>query len=249
MKLVITSLVAASAAIASAQFSNDVIHTRVLNGAPGSTLTVTNNFPTSVEFSETNIENTTATPYANQHNWNLSPDGSTDTALGATESWSLSFTLDLSATGPTTLDKEAGFWLGNSGGAGQPGQFIVKSDGEIAQFGGNLTFHEFHTANSAGDYQLGTSILMSMAYDGTTNMMTSSETYNGVTQTFTDATTVVGGYNVGGYALYAVDTTGVSNTGDAVFSNIVPAPEPASMTMLALGAVALVRRHRKNKSS
>jgi len=254
MKLVLTAFVSATAAIASAQFNEDVLHLRVLNGAPNSLLTATNLFPASVEFSETAIENTTANPYANQHEWNLSPDGTTDDAFSATASWSLSFTLVLSDVGTTggalSLDKEAGFWLGNSGGAGQPGQFIVKSDGEIAEFGGNLTFHEFHTANSAGDYQLNTPIFMSMAYNGATDTMTSSETYNNVNQTFTDnlsGNPLVSGYTVGGYALYAVDTAGNSNTGDALFSGIQAAPEPASMTFLGLGALALIRRRKTAK--
>jgi hypothetical protein len=251
MKLTITALVTASAALASAQFSNDVIHTRVLNGAPTSTITVTNTFPSTVGLAESGVVNSTANPYANQDNWNLSPDGTTDAAFSATASWSLTFDLDLTSTGPTALDKEAGFWLNNSGGAGSPGQFIVKSDGEVAQFGGNLTFHEFEVAGSATQYVLGTSILMSLSYNGTTGNMTSSETYNGVTQTFTDPTTLLAGYNVGGYGLFAVDTTpgDTVNGGDAVFTNIVAAPEPASMAMLGLGVAALIRRHRKNKAA
>jgi len=254
MKLMITALITASAALASAQFSNDVLHLRDSevqhNDATGSTLTATNNFPSSVEFNETGLY--AASGYANQHIWNLSANGTSDYAFGATDSWSLSFDLTLSDSGTDagalSLDKEAGFWVADPAGSGNAGQFIVKSDGEVAQFGGSLTFHEFYSANTAGDYQLGTSILMSLAYNGTTGMMTSSATYNGNEQTFTDATTFAAGYSVGGYAQYQItNTLGQANTGDAVFSNIQAAPEPASMAALALGAVALIRRRRNSK--
>jgi len=253
MRLTVTALAAAFAALSSAQFNNDVLHLRTLNGASGSSLTVTNSFPGLVEFNESNVDNTTAVPFANQNNWNLSPDGVTDTSFATTTSWSLSFDLTLSAYGTAGLDQEAGFWLANSGGSGQPGQFIVKSDGELVQFGGNLAFHDFvlggHSAGNPNNYQLGTNIFMSMSYNALTGIETSSVAYGNDTSTFSAATTFVGGYNVGGYALNQVDTTlGVANGGDAAFSNIVAAPEPASMAALALGAVALIRRRKANRA-
>jgi hypothetical protein len=249
MKFTLTALALASAGLASAQFNNDVIHTRDQghNGAPSSTVTVTNNFPSSVEINDSNVVNAAPPDFANQSNWNLSPDGTTDSAFSATASWSVSFDLDLTSTGPTSLDKEAGFWLNNSGGSGSPGQFIVKSDGEVAEFGGNLQFIEFYSANTAGDYQLGTTILMSLSYNGTTGIMTSATTYNGVTQSFSNATTLAAGYNIGGYELAAVDTTVTdANGADAVFSNVVATPEPATMAALGFGLVCLVRRRKKN---
>lgn len=264
MKLIITGLASAAAALASAQFSNDVLHLRgsinpathagALNGAPGSTLTVTNTFPTHVEFSDSNVDNATPPQYANQNNWNLSPNGTADSTFSSTASWSLSFNLNLSAFGTEGLNQEAGFWLNNSGGTDQPGQFIVKSDGELVQFGGNLPFHDFvlngHSAGNPNNYQLGTTLFMSMIYNGTTGMMTSSVIYGNDTSSFTGAASFIGGYEVGGYELAVVDTANTNANGaDAVFTNIVAAPEPASMAALALSAVALIRRRRNAKRS
>ena len=248
MKFIITALVSASAALASAQFNNDVIHARVFNDAPGSTLTVTNTFPGLVEFSDSNLYN--ASGYANRHIWDLSPDGTANSTFGTTDYWDVSFGITLNSTGPAALDKEAGFILSNSNFGDS--QFIVKNDGEVAMFGGAFTFHQFYAPNVGGDYQLGTTGLMELKYfnNGSANMLTASFTYNNVLTSFTDATTINPGTNIGGYGQFQItNTVGVGDSGDAIFSNINAAPEPASMVALGLGALALIRRRRIAKRS
>ena len=247
MKVAISAIALTSAALAGAQFNNDVLHTRYFNDASGSTLTTTNSFPGLVEFNESNLFN--ATGFANRHIWNLSADGTTDASFGTTDYWDVKFDVNLSATGPSALDKEAGFILQNSTAGGQgDSQFIVKSDGEVAMFGGSFTFHQFYAPNVAGDYQLGTDALMELKYfnNGSANMLTASLTYDGTLTSFTDVTTMFTGTHIGGYAQYQItNTAGVANTGDAVFSNIVAAPEPTTMAALGIGVLAMLRRRKR----
>lgn len=251
MKSLFTVAAFGAAAFAAAQFNNDVLHTRFFNDAPGSNLVVTNNFPNTVEFNESNLYNSGG--FANRHIWNFSSDGTTDASFGKTNYWDVKFNITLNATQPNgeTLDKEAGFILQNSTQGGQgDSQFIVKSDGEVAMFGGSFTFHQFYKPNVAGDYQLGTTGTMELKYfavNGVT-MLTASFTYNNMTTSFTDATTMYPGTHIGGYGQYQIThTAGVGNTGDAIFGNISgqPVPEPASILALAIGGGILLRRRKK----
>jgi len=252
MKSIVTLAFAASAGFAAAQFNNDVLHLRLFNDAPGSNLVVTNNFPSIVEFNESNLYNSSG--YANRHVWNFSSDGSTDASFGKTDFWDAKFNLTLSGgnSGGENLDKEAGFILQNSTNGGQgDSQFIAKSDGEVAMFGGSFTFHQFYKPNTSGDYQLGTTMGMELKYfsENGVTMLTASVTYNNLTTSFTDPTTMYPGTHIGGYAQYQIThNQGETNTGDAVFGNISgsPVPEPTSILALAVGGAVVMRRRKKS---
>jgi hypothetical protein len=236
-------LIVGSATIANAQFNNDVLHLRAFNDAPASSLTTTNTFPSKVEFNDSNVF-VASGGFANRDIWNFSSDGVADSSFGNSNYWDVSFNINLSATGPSALDKEAGFILQNPAG---DSQFIVKSTGDVAMFGGVFTYHQFLLPSVANDYQLGTTGTMELKYykSGAANMLAASFTYGGSTNTFTAATTITAGSFIGGYAQYGVtNTPSIANSGDAVFSGITASvvPEPAPYVVLGLAVLALLRR-------
>lgn len=166
-----TALIAAAlallpAAAASAQAINSFNATeRVFNDFTTTTLTTTDpgTNPGTYIFSETGFTNDgVGGNFANRHDVRASSDGgATNRFFSTGESFSISttLTLDVSSTGTV---KEAGFRIiGNPTGEAL---FIVKTNGEIAAFGGGAPFKSFAGAGAANGYVEGTPILMGMNY-------------------------------------------------------------------------------------
>jgi len=223
---------------ASAQINSVKIHERVYNDDPTSTLVTTSNYPTIVEFNDSNLS---GGGFANRHVFNFSADGGA-TDFTYTNDTFFDVKMDVSLTGLAGSVKEAGFLIDTIGGQGQ---FIVKTNGEIAAFGGPLPFHSFAAVGSV----VPATITLGIKYflDGGVRKIT----YTAGADTFTDVFTnnehgIIGG-TVGGYAQFPLINGNGQNFGDAKFTNFKYAavPEPTSLAALGLGAVALLRRRRK----
>ena len=152
------------AATARGQFVNDVDglfeDTRIFNGFPSSTLTITNDYPATAIIDDQNL-GVTGGQFANRHDLIFSADaGSTPRSIGTQDSFDVSvdLTLDAVANSPR---KEAGLRVNH---AGFDGLFIVNSDTqEIAAFSDPLIFYSFNT-NFGISYTVGQPINMRMIY-------------------------------------------------------------------------------------
>jgi hypothetical protein len=148
-----------------AQFVSDVNglfeNARAFNGYPQSTLTITNNYPTTAIIDEQNLGQE-FTFFANRHDLLFSSDGgSTRRIFGTADSFDISVELTLEATFDLKR-KEAGFRLNKNG---FDGQFIVNSDiNEIVAFGGPLPFYSFNVEHDI-EYTVGTPINLRMIYN------------------------------------------------------------------------------------
>jgi hypothetical protein len=146
---------------------------RVFNNFPGSTLTITNDFPT-----KATIDDRLAAPGggANRHDLNLSSDGGTTAhTFDIDDGWTFQACLKLEA-GDLSPRKEMGLRVNSSPASGVgDALFIINSDGaignpgsgtgEIVAFGGGFPFHSF--SNGPPDnYTVGTFIVMGLTYSG-----------------------------------------------------------------------------------
>jgi hypothetical protein len=149
--------VLAGSAVATTVPSDAVVVERVFNDSFASILTVTNNYPTSV-----NINDVAAGPlgWANLHVWRFSEDGSMVQEFANTDGFR--FAADLTITGDGKA--EAGLQISPWWSPLVDGRFNVRStDGEVACFGGRLPFYSF-TGSQGVTYTLGTTVHLEMVY-------------------------------------------------------------------------------------
>ncbi|MEP0766183.1 MAG: hypothetical protein HRF45_06530 [Fimbriimonadia bacterium] len=146
------ALAALSATLANAQFSSIKIIERVWNDNPGSGLTVTNNYPVSVQFAETGLDK-----FANRHIFYFSGDGgATESTFNNNDYWHIAMDVKLEPTPANTPRQEAGIYFNYSG---WDGVMMVASDGEVACFGYILPFWSV-----PGAYTAGTTIRIGIRY-------------------------------------------------------------------------------------
>ncbi len=259
--LAVVGLAAGMAAADPTTINGVVVQTRVFNDFGNSTLNVTNNFPASVQIQEGPFGvPTSQTPFANKHRARLSNDGgATPYAFQNQEGWDMrvDFRLAADANGnPKEGALEILVPLVNNDDPQNPipyvdeGRFLVKSNGEVAIFGGTMPFHSFGFS-----YTPGTTVELRMIYtpgDGVINsgqQATIQYGFNGQlspvymwgdsrTDGFTDGTNLA-------YVLQnsPIGGLGMNQTVVGEWSNfrIVPAPGAAALLGLA-GLVGLRRR-------
>ncbi|MGD0462127.1 MAG: PEP-CTERM sorting domain-containing protein [Tepidisphaeraceae bacterium] len=232
------------------------IDARVWNDVPSATLTTVNNYPSTVSFTEANVS---GSGYANRDIWYFSNNGGASAyQFQAGDYFHASFNLTLTGGTTPAYDLEAGWLFSNpTGNFGGDCQSIVKNDGEVVQFGGPSYFG-FSPANggtSVPNYVMGQTYAMGFnyVYDPYTTENAFEYSVNGVYATsapgdpyFDLGTGSVGhaGDQLGGYFQIQQNPTDPSYTAEAVFSNISIVPEPASLSLLAIGGVALLARRR-----
>ncbi len=227
----------ASAAIT--DVDSALIETRIWNDYPDSTLTTTNNFPSSIVIDESDFG---TGGWANKHVAWLSADGGASKyMLSNSEDFAISvdITLEAAATAPR---KEAGFRFDTYGGEGLVN---VTTDGEVAAFGGPLPFYTF----GGSAYTLGTTVNLGVIYKAPSGGSPGTIEYilDGVSSgplNFTNLEQGIINSSKVGFALQnQVDTNNPADYGKVTYSNfVVDVPEPASALLLTLGGLTFLRR-------
>jgi len=260
--LIALCLAAASGAYAQVSSINSVvINQRVFNDIPSSTDLYYNNYPSEILLTELGVS--APTGYANRDVWYFANTGGAY-QFQNNDYFDASFNVTLSG-GSGTYYPEAGFLFSNpSGSFGGDSQSLVKTDGEVVQFGG-ISYFGFSPANggtSVPNYAQGETYTLGLDYviDPNTGMNAFRYSVNGVFATSSPGDTYfdfapgqgignVSGNELGGYFQIPNNPSNPGNSGQAVFTSIsiVSVPEPSTLAFLGLGlgSVALVLRRRR----
>src|SRR5882672_4196177 len=135
--LVLAASLMPLAAQATPSSNSAVLHLRVFNDCPISTLSSVNNYPSSITISDSDLE---CFGFTNLHNWHLSSNGSTDDEFANNSCFTIA--CDFMLEGAT--GGEGGLQLSPWWSPDVDGRFNVRdTDGEIACFGGRLPFYTF----------------------------------------------------------------------------------------------------------
>jgi hypothetical protein len=135
------------------------IQTRVFNDCPISTLTVSNNYPGSIQI--TDAMDPLCIGFANLHSWSLSQDNGVSAAV-FNNNTNFHFAADFRLDGPG--EGEGGLRISPWYAEFSDGRCAVNvTTGEIACFGGRLPFYNF-TNNHGISYTRGTSIHLEATY-------------------------------------------------------------------------------------
>jgi hypothetical protein len=239
--------------------NSSVVTPRVFNDIPGATFTSINSY--NISLSETGVS--APSGYANRDIWQFSNNGSTAYQLQSGDYFNASFNLKLTGSGTSGIDLEAGWLLSNpSGSIGGDLQSIVKSDGEVVQFGGPsyFGFSPANSGTSVPNYTLGATYTMGLNYviDPNTGRNAFQYSVNGVFATSSPGDTYFdlaagqsigsAGDTLGGYLQIQNDPNNPGNNGTALFQNIsitAVVPEPATFALLGVGMLALLYRRRR----
>jgi PEP-CTERM motif len=241
-----------------------ILMPRVFNDMPGGTGTYLNAYPASITLGEAGISRV-ASGGLDRDVWYFSNNGgAAPYSFQNNDYFKASFTVNMTG-GVAGTDLEAGFIFSNpTGSFGGDDQLIVQNTGGVVQFGGPsfFAFSPQDGGTSVPNYVEGTPLTMGFNYliDPNTSLPAFQYSVNGVFATSSPGDTFfdLGGpiagspaSTLGGYLQLGNPPTGANN-GQAIFSNIsitpVAVPEPASLSMLAIGGIALVGRRRAKRS-
>jgi len=247
-----------ASAFATPVIDSAVLNTRLFNDFPGSTLTTVNNYPSVVSFSDANVSG--GSGFANRHNFRLSDNGGISSAVFLNDD-AFAFESDVTITGAAPV--EAGLQVSPWWSQNIDGQFMINGgSGEIAIFGGRLPFYSF-TGNHGLHYTMGTTIHQKVIYSpnglSSSNPATIEYIYSDASGTYSSGALAFDQGNpaedppyglwgmlndarVGGYAQIINDPNDPTHTATVTFGNMRFVPEPASIGLLGLAALALLRR-------
>jgi hypothetical protein len=252
------------AGTAQAQIDSHVIVPRVFNDFPGSTLITASTGDVNTGFlgsaasvTETGFVDDGPPNFANRHDVLVSRDGLSPHIFGSNDSWEFSSIFNLSG-GPGTI-KEAGIRV-NSPITGD-GIFLIKTNGEIAAFAGGFPFFSFSAGMGVtNDYVPGTPILLGMRMSAFGD---GGGPGDNLVEYFIDRSPGVAGgeessgflamdntegaplsYTLGGYV--QTPPSGPTDSVTFAMNDIRFVPEPSTMLMSALGALAIgfIRRRK-----
>ena len=129
---------------------------RVFNDCPFTTITVNNNYPSSLTISDGPL---VCSGFANLHTWSVSDDGRTPERIDNDQDFRIASDFSISGPGEGGL-RVSPWWSKDADGL-----FNVRStDGEIAVFGGRLPFWSFTARNNNLRYTAGDNIHLEMIY-------------------------------------------------------------------------------------
>src|SRR5437773_5076579 len=156
---VILLAILAGTARATPTINGASVETRTFNDCSLSTLTVSNNYPSSISI--TDVMDPLCVGFANLHSFSFSEDGGA-TAADFDNNSNMTYGADFKIEGPG--EGEGGLRLSPWYGQYVDGRFMANATtGEIACFGGALPFYSF-TANHGITYTKGTTIHMEVTY-------------------------------------------------------------------------------------
>ncbi len=224
--------------------------TRIFNDFSTSTLTVANNYPASLQVTETDFtDDGMGGNFANKHNFYFSTDGGA-TSLDFDYGDGFQASFDMTISTATVGQVEAGF-----GGDlfGFPFFGVLSGNGEIAAFGGTLPFHSF----GAGIYSVGDTVGLRMTYrPGAGENMSPASTmeyeYNLNGGGWISSGLKVFGNTEGGipsaftqlFGLGVQNNNPIGGTSDVLFESINVIPTPAAGALLGVAGLAGLRRRR-----
>ncbi|HNO76964.1 MAG TPA: PEP-CTERM sorting domain-containing protein [Phycisphaerae bacterium] len=252
----VTALGVAVEAMAAPTVTGALLNTRVFNDDGGSTLNTINNFPTQVQFDDTT---NSGAGFANLHNFHLASDFITEAVFNNGDSFDFSADLTISGDGQGEGGLQVAPWWSHN----VDGRFNFRTtDGEIAVFGGRLPFYSF-TGSQGLTYTKGDTVNVGVKYRANGLSSGSPATieylltlggndYTSGPLAFDEGNAAEGmgtwgmldDARVGGYVQYFTGGSGAGNGLVANFGNMSFVPEPASLALLAMGAVTMLRRRR-----
>jgi hypothetical protein len=259
MKLVaLTSVSAvvlfAGSAIASPSTINGVVEaTRIFNDFTTTSLTVTNNYPSSVRLEESGYaDDGVGGNFANKHAFWLSDDGGAtglDFNYGDGFFFSVTVTDNSSGMGGSEVGMNSDLF-----GFGFFGSGIGPGGSEIAAFGGTLPFHSF----GSGLYAAGDDLGLRMIYrpgpaefglpKGTIEYQYQINGGGWVSSGQILWNNTEGGIPSGGFTQLfgfgAQFNNPIGGTADVTFSDIYAVPAPASIALLGAAGIVGIRRRR-----
>ena len=148
--------VTASLASAAPNPNSAVFVPRNFDDCPGSTLSITNNYPTCITIDDHNVG---CVGFANLHAWRFSEDGANPLVFNNGDSFRFAADLTISGSGNAEAGLQITPWWSQA-----DGRFNVKTtDGEIACFGGRLPFYSF-TATDGLHYVKGETVHLEIVY-------------------------------------------------------------------------------------
>ena len=147
---------AASLGSAAPNPNSAVVVPRIFNDCPGSTLNITNNYPTCVTIDD---QNAGCIGFANLHAWRFSEDGTNPLVFNNGDSFRFAADLTISGTGNAEAGLQIAPWWSQADGRLN----VRTTDGEIACFGGRLPFYSF-TASHSLSYVKGETIHLEIVY-------------------------------------------------------------------------------------
>ncbi len=244
-----------AAALAAPAIDSAVINERVWNDAPYSTFTSGNLYPGSIWMNDAGLD---GAGWANRHNFRLSENGGISEAIFYNNS-AFEFAADVTITG--TANVEGGLNLSPWWSQAVDGVFMVNTEsGEVSCWGGRLPFYSF-TVNDGLTYTKGETVRLGMAYnpnglsegDPATIVYTyevGGTEYSSGPLGFDEGNPAEGygswgaldNARVGGWFMPKVDAGTPGNWGQINFGNMTFVPEPASVVLLGLAGLAMLRR-------
>jgi hypothetical protein len=261
--LLFTFGLAVTAAYATPVVDSAIIKTRLWNDDSDSTLTTTNNYPSLISISDTVLDGDgEGGEWANRHNFRLSDNGGVSEAVFHNHH-GFEFHADVTISG--TANAEGGLNLSPWYSQDYDGVFMLRTDdGEISCWGGRLPFYNF-TASQGLSYTVGETVRLGMIYspNGLSEADPATIEYL-ITMGGNDYTSGVLPFDmgnpeedppyglwgmlndarVGGYFVPKIDVGNSANGAEIDFANMTFVPEPATLTLLGLAGLAVLRRRR-----
>jgi hypothetical protein len=223
-----------------------VISPRVFNDFPGATGNYVNNYPSAITIGESGAWRSTSGGLDRDF-WQFSNNGSTAYTLGANDFFTASMNLTLSGT--TTVDNEAGFFIQNINGTLPGGdlQFLANAQGGfLGMFGGSGFWNSGITYTAGSTVTLGMTYFFDSANSSDAMQFWVNAGSGNVYSPVQDWTGNLAGDTFGGYYQIGNGGSAPGASGQAVYGNVVvAAPEPSLLSLMGLGIAPLVWRLRR----